>query len=66
MQKRIDFQADAQLRSRRLKLLNLVDSMDKRIDHLFARTEEDILGSVLTRSMRIAPRHTLLAQIART
>jgi hypothetical protein len=62
LQARIDFQADGQLEHRRLKLRNLVDSIDKRIDHLFARTEEDILGRVLSQSMQIAPRRAVQVQ----
>ena len=42
-------------RDRRLELVNLSVNIDKRIKHLFERTDKDIVSTVSSKNMQIAP-----------
>ena len=55
MQAGVDFAVDGDIQARRGALIDLADSIETRLAHMFARAEDDILTCVFSRDMRIAP-----------
>lgn len=62
----VDLQADAcgeddGAEGRRLKLINITDSIDKRVVNLFNLIEKDVLSAVHSDNMQISPYTTVHA-----